>query len=380
VRKQPESRSLAAPLQYAGALVLALVVAVAMADESRGTALPGMPLPAGTAADEAVRQTVPLSDAARALLARLGFDESAVADVAAGEPVAVIVHDSGDESAQAGAVWIAAPQSAFVERFSDIESFEAADAVKAIKKMASPPAAADLAALDFPQPDVEDLHNCRVGSCAVKIGRPGLQRVQQQVDWSARDALASARQILRDVLFGYVEAYRQQGAAGLPTFTDKDDPTSVKKELDAILADSPYLAAQAPALAAYVSGYPAGEPTGLTEFFYWQLADIGLKPIVTVDHAMVLPAADNNGVTAVAVVQLYASHYFYAALQLYFLMPPADGSDGFLMVAVNRSRSDGLTGFTGLLVRGKAERRGRKSLQGFLGVAKQRVESGGSGP
>jgi hypothetical protein len=128
-----------------------------------------------------------------------------------------------------------------------------------------------------------------------------------------------------------------------------------------------------------VKGYPAGAPGGLTEFFYWQLADIGLKPIVTIDHAMVLPAADNNGVTAVAAVQLYASHYFYAALQLYFLMPPSRGSDGFLMVAVNRSRSDGLTGFTGMFVRGKAERRGRKSLQGFLGVAKQRVEGDGSG-
>jgi hypothetical protein len=367
------------PRYHAGALLLMVMLALLMTDESRGAVRRDAPRPCGAGVAQDAARPVPLSDAARALLTELGFDQSAVADVAAGKPVAVIVHDSGDESAQAGAVWINATQGTFVERFSDIEAFEASDAVKAIKKMATPPVAADLSALDFPQADVGDLRNCRVGSCAVKIGRPGLQRVQQQVDWSTTDALASARQVLREVLFGYVQSYQQQGAAGLPTFTDKDNPTSVKKELDAILTDSPYLAAQAPALAAYVKGYPAGAPGGLTEFFYWQLADIGLKPIVTIDHAMVLPAADNNGVTAVAAVQLYASHYFYAALQLYFLMPPSRGSDGFLMVAVNRSRSDGLTGFTGMFVRGKAERRGRKSLQGFLGVAKQRVEGDGSG-
>jgi len=377
VHHQPRRTPFRRPAHTALMLALALVAGGVPGEPS--AAAHAMSAPAAAQQESGAAQTVPISDAARALLGTLGFQQDAIAEVVAGQPVAVIIQDSGDEAAQAGAVWVNASQDTFVQRFNDIKAFEASDAISALQRASSPPVAADFNTLDFPEKDVEALGTCRDGDCAVKIGRAGLARFQQQVDASAADALGKGRALLREILFGYVQAYLRQGAAGLPTFTDKSDPTSVDKELDAIIANSPYLAAQAPALASYINSFPSGAPASVDEFFYWQVGNIGLKPIVTVDHAIVLPAADNNGVTAVAVVQLYSSHYFYAALQLYFLMPPADGSDGFLLVAVNRSRSDGLTGFTGHFVRGRAERAGRKSLQGFLGVAKQRVEGSASG-
>lgn len=46
-----------------------------------------------------------------------------------------------------------------------------------------------------------------------------------------------------------------------------------------------------------------------------------------------------------------------------------------MLIAAHRSRSDGLTGSAGRIIRGEAERRGRDSLRGFLDTTKQRLES-----
>ncbi len=80
---------------------------------------------------------------------------------------------------------------------------------------------------------------------------------------------------------------------------------------------------------------------------------------------------------AIASKMLYASHYFHTALELKFLVKDSARPDaeGFYLLSLNRSRSDGLTGFTGHIVRHTGEKRGRDSLQGFLATAKQRVEA-----
>ena len=48
---------------------------------------------------------------------------------------------------------------------------------------------------------------------------------------------------------------------------------------------------------------------------------------------------------------IYASHYFLTGLELRVLMPDPTRGAGFWFVTVNRSRADGLSGFTGMFVR-----------------------------
>jgi hypothetical protein len=52
----------------------------------------------------------------------------------------------------------------------------------------------------------------------------------------------------------------------------------------------------------------------------------------------------------VASKMIYASHYFWAGLELRALVPDPSRGQGFWFVIVNRSRSDGLSGFTGIFV------------------------------
>jgi hypothetical protein len=61
---------------------------------------------------------------------------------------------------------------------------------------------------------------------------------------------------------------------------------------------------------------------------------------------------------------LYASHYFHTALELRFLVKDTarPNAIGFYLISLNRSRSDGLTGLFGGIVRRKAESEAQKAL------------------
>jgi hypothetical protein len=72
---------------------------------------------------------------------------------------------------------------------------------------------------------------------------------------------------------------------------------------------------------------------------------------------------------------LYASHYFWTALELRVLLPDPLRGPGFWLVTVNRSRSDGLSGFTGRLIRGRVRSEVEDGTRAALMVTKERLES-----
>jgi hypothetical protein len=76
----------------------------------------------------------------------------------------------------------------------------------------------------------------------------------------------------------------------------------------------------------------------------------------------------------VASKMLYASHYFWTALELRVLVPHPSRGPGFWLVTVNRSRSDGLSGFTGTFVRGRVRSEVRDGMLGALQATKSRLE------
>ena len=63
----------------------------------------------------------------------------------------------------------------------------------------------------------------------------------------------------------------------------------------------------------------------------------------------------------IASKMLYASHYFWTALETRALIPDTSRGSGFWFITVNRSRSDGLSGFVGRLIRGR-----RRNCYDFL--------------
>jgi hypothetical protein len=79
--------------------------------------------------------------------------------------------------------------------------------------------------------------------------------------------------------------------------------------------------------------------------------------------------------TVVASKMLYANHYFWTALELRVLVCDASRGPGFWFVTVNRSRSDGLDGFLGGIVRGRVRRQVQKGISASLTTTKKKMES-----
>jgi hypothetical protein len=284
-----------------------------------------------------------------------------------------------EELAHVGAVYVDAPTERFLERFHDIVRFENGPRIPQIGRFSNPPRLADLASLTLPAPDLAALRVCRPGDCDMKLSAAAMDRFRNDVDWSSPDAAEEANAIARDMILDLVRAYQTDGNAALGFYEDAREPLSVAEQFRALLASGDPLPAPVPALLAYLDDYPRGRPQGTEDFFYWTVVDFGLKLTIRVNHVAIYPLAaspPSNVSYAIAIKQLYASHYFFTTLELRFLVEDDRHSPerGLSLVSITRSRSDGMTGFKGLFLRPIISRRSRDAVRGYLEHVKRQVE------
>jgi hypothetical protein len=136
----------------------------------------------------------------------------------------------------------------------------------------------------------------------------------------------------------------------------------------------PRLAADLPDLKHYLLEYPKATLVDSTDFLYWQEVQFGLRPTVRINHLVVQERRDR---TIVVSKMLYASHYFWTALEVRVLLPDPARGPGFWLVTVNRSRSDGLSGFTGRVIRSRVRSEVEDGSRAALTATKTRLESTG---
>jgi len=268
-----------------------------------------------------------------------------------GQPlVRLLDSDPAKEVAVFGAVWIDATPAAYVTAVADIEHFERGDAIHATRRIGDPASAGDFAGLSMTEEDFGDLKNCQIGDCALKVDESSLQTFRSAIDWRKPTARADANAVIRRLALDYVNRYREGGNATLAVYRDKQRPTFVADEFRSMIERLPRLGSEMPDVKAYLLNYPEATLSDSTNFLYWQEAEFGLKPIVRVNHLVIQTRPDR---TVVASKLLYASHYFWTALELRVLLPDPSRGRGFWFVMVNRGRSDGLSGFTGSVIRSR---------------------------
>jgi hypothetical protein len=73
---------------------------------------------------------------------------------------------------------------------------------------------------------------------------------------------------------------------------------------------------------------------------------------------------------------LYANHYFWTGLELRVLTSDLARGPGFWFVTINRSRSDGLSGFTGSIVRGRVHSEVQEGTLAALKSTQHFLETG----
>lgn len=348
------------PARFVAAIAPAAVLLLAMPEASAGGAQPVLP-----------------SALASFLTGEAHATPAEREALLAGNPLVKFVDaDPSKEIAVLGAVWVNAPRRLYVEQVKNIEQFERGSSFRITKRISDPPSADDFAALTISDQDFEDLKDCKLGDCVLKLDEDGLQALRAEVDWRKPTAKADATALFRRLALQYVTGYREGGNARLGVHRDKDRPTFVANEFRSMIERLPRLGAELPDLTRYLLQYPKAPLANSTDFLYWQETQFGLKPTVRISHLVIQDHPDG---TVVASKMLYASHYFWTALELRVLLSDPARGHGFWLVTVNRSRSDGLTGFTGRVIRSRVRSEVEDGTRAALVATKTKLESKGIG-
>jgi hypothetical protein len=172
------------------------------------------------------------------------------------------------------------------------------------------------------------------------------------MNWSAPDLQAQLGAYARRRMVEYVTDYRTRGDSAMAVYDDRGNLNVRSSEAFAAqLAESPYVYQNVPSLYNYLSTYPHGSLPGATEIVFWS-EDVlpRLRPILSVTPLVVYTPPELPIVTLVAAKQIYANHYFEAALDL---TGAVDRGPGIYLVVLRRYRFDNLPG--GILnIRGRA--------------------------
>ena len=271
--------------------------------------------------------------------------------------------DPSKEVSVFGAVWIDAAPVDYVQLIEDIERFERGGRFRITKKISAPPRIDDFALLRLPEEDLKALKTCRVGDCALKLGEQALERIRT----------AQVEELIRKLVFEYVSEYVSGGNDRLAVYRDSERPTFVATEFTSMIDRMPELDQHLTELKAYLLGYPDQILPDATSFLYWQEVEFGLKPTIRVNHVVINNRPDG---TAIASKMIYASHYFWTALDLRVLVPDPARGRGFWFVNVSRSRLDGLSGFVGQRIRSRVQSDVQKAQATSLKATKDRLERG----
>jgi len=308
----------------------------------------------------------------------VGLTDDQMRDIRAGKAAAKVL-DSGspDEVFVFGSVFVKSTPEQYLKFASDIDSLRKVPSYLAIQKFSDPPQPADLAQFTLDDSDIKELQHCTPGHCDVQLPTEAMEGFQRSVDWSAPDRSDQANRLARQMALTALQRYQQGGNVALGTYRDKNHPADVAETFGTLLSRMKALPAYLPALHRYLLEYPNAPSGNVSSQFYWEKVNFGLKPTLRIVQAVVYRGRSAaEPAYAVAVKQLYSSHYFETAMDLTVCVQGRDpaNKNGFYLITVKGSKQAGLTGFKGSILRKIAVDKTRSSLQKALASIKQKLE------
>ncbi len=285
----------------------------------------------------------------------IGFDSAQLAAVERGEPV-VKVLEARDrrDVAVFGIITVAVTRDAWASAARNFPAALPTPNRTQLGIFSNPATLGDVAAVTINNRDVGEMRDCKPGDCVVKLPATDMRRIHDQMNWSAPapDLQAQLSAYARRRLVEYVTDYRTRGDSAMAIYDDRGNlNVHASEAFAAQLAESRFVYQTVPSLQKYLAGYPHDSLPGASEIIFWS-EDVlpHLRPILSVTHLVVYTPPELPGMTLVVAKQLYANHYFEAAVDL---TSAIDRGTGIYLLILRRYRFDNLPG--GILnIRGRA--------------------------
>jgi hypothetical protein len=325
------------------------------------------------------QQTKEAPEPSRFFREYVGLNDEEIAAIRDGKALArVLQSPTPDEVFVFGAVYVNSTPEDYLKVASNIDSLRKLPNYLAIRQLSDPPKLPDFDGFALDEQDIQELKKCKPGHCEVQLPTEAIESFQRSMDWSAADAAEQVNSLAKKMIMEAITRYKQGGNAALGTYRDKEHPSVVADTFQSLLSRSKALPVYLPELNHYLLDYPNADSPHIQSTFYWEKVSFGLKPTLRVVQAIVYRGGSDAGPAyAVAIKQLYASHYFETALDLTICARDTQSPQrpGFYLITLKGSRQAGLTGLKGGIVRKVAVDKTRSSLERALAAIRQRLEA-----
>ena len=301
-----------------------------------------------------------LADFQKSLLEKAPFQAADFAALQLNQPVVRLAPTSNkQEIAVTGLVNIRAGAEEFLRSYRESMTQKTNSAILEIGSFGPEPSINDLAGLTLDAGDIEDLKDCVVGDCQLKLSAPMIERFRNEINWDAPNYQLAVTNLFKQMLFEYVRDYRTRGEAALIEYNDKRDEVSVATEQRALNAGPSYIND--------LLTNAKSELQPADDSIVWSKIKFGLKPVIAINHIRIYKRDSETGPQVlIASNQLYANHYFNASLALTAFVNVPGATQGAYLVYENRSRADGLEGPFGKIKRGVVEKKALEGLKAIL--------------
>lgn len=301
------------------------------------------------------------------------FTPAEIANVQRGQPVARVLETERAEVAISGAVHIRTPRERILDRYRDVSLLAKSEMVLQVGRFSPSPRADDLRDLVFEQYDLDSLRECEPGDCAVRLPASAMGRFEG-IDWPAPAWRAQAASLWREILAEYAADYRARGDRALAEYHNKEQPMRLQDQFAVLYKGAAFVTPFAPESLRYMQEYPRVALPGAEDILYWSKDSFGLRPVVSITHLTIHAPPPGAGARAAVVgsKQIYATHYFDAALGITIAVD--DGTGGSYMVVISRARTRSLTSRFRGFVRGMVQGRSRDGVEKMLRSTKDALE------
>jgi len=310
----------------------------------------------------------------RAVFSQVGLSPQQISAIDTGKAVAKVLSWGGPSEVYVfGAVYIDGSPAAYVNASRNVARLSGAEGYRGVGELPANATVADLDKMTLEPDDIKALKSCREGDCDVQLPTDSIQTFHDAVNWSAPDVANKVNGLARGMVVDLITEYRRGGNAALGTYRDKKNPARVAEQFDTLVSRSAALPDVLPELRRYLLQYPDANLPNADSFFYWEKVDFGMKPTIRVNHAVIYHP---EGMSVVAIKQLYASHYFHTALDVSVCVADTAKPErhGFYLLTIKGSEQEGLTGAKGSILRKIVVDKTRSSLESALASIKQSIE------
>jgi hypothetical protein len=310
----------------------------------------------------------------------IGLTDEQIQNIHEGKALAKILDSpTADQVFVFGSVYIHSNPERYLQFASDLDELRKLPSYLAIQQFSSPPQLADLEAFTLDSEDFKELKDCKPGHCKFQLPAERMDEFQRSIEWSAPDAADQVNRLAQKMALQALQNYQEGGNEALGAYRDKSHPAAVAETFASLADRTKGLPVYLPELREYLLNYPKADSANIESQFYWEKVNFGLKPTFRiVQSAIYQSKSATKRVYAVALKQIYASHYFETALDVTVCVEDLQTSDhpGFYLITMKGSQQAGLTGLKGSVVRKVAVDKTRSSLERALESIKKKLESG----